>query len=98
MPTCGMAIVTRGMTYPPSRIDVLVCDVPVTQAEELRPSVSIDILPTPVVDPAPVVRSSVVVRPRMTARRNPPADPGAHPVIVEAPELRPVIIKAEEEE
>lgn len=100
MPTCGMAIVTRGMVYPPSRIDVVVCDSPTMQAVvEVRPAIR-GTVPPPVVGPAGVPRATAsTVRPQIRKTRGPEQQPPANePKVVSSTDLRPVIRKAEEEE
>ena len=100
MPTCGMAIVTRGMTYPPLEIDVISSEKPVVHSVvEVVPQIRATVPPS-FVGPAgaPAVLSATSVTPVIKSTSGPQQSSGSETPYVEATELVPVIRKAEEED
>lgn len=100
MPTCGMAIVTRGMIYPPSEIYPVVCDRPVLHAVvEVHPQIRATIAPV-AEGPAgvPTVLATGELRPELVGVRGPDIDAGQDkPTVVSTDDLRPQIVDTEEE-
>lgn len=100
MPTCGMAIVTRGMIYPPSEIYPVVCDKPTVHAVvEVRPQIRVT-TPPDVEGPAgvPTVLASSELRPELKRVKSPDVDVGQDtPTVVSADALRPQIVDTEED-
>ena len=100
MPTSALAIVTRGMSYPPEEIDVQVCDKPIVSAVvEVRPVIRATTPPaTEGIADAPAVVSSREVVPQIQSIQGPQVEAGQDdPTVVAAEELKPQITKAEEE-
>lgn len=100
MPTCGMAIVTRGMIYPPSEIYPVVCDKPVLHAVvEVRPQIRAT-TPPEAEGPAgaPTVLATSELRPELRKVEGPEIDVGQDvPTVVSADDLRPQIVDTEED-
>lgn len=100
MPTSGLAIITRGMVYPPETINVEVCDSPFVSAiVEVRPTIRATV-PPPTVPPAgtPAVVAAEELAPQIQSSEGPQIVAGQdEPAVVGAEELRPQIRKAEEE-
>jgi len=100
MPTCGMAIVTRGMIYPPSEIYPVVCDKPSVHAVvEVRPQIRVTVPPV-AEGPAgvPLVLAASDLRPEVVKTKGP--DIGTtqdKPTVVSSDDLRPQIVDTEEE-
>jgi hypothetical protein len=95
-----MAIVTRGMIYPPSEITVISSEKPtIHSVVEVKPQIRATV-PPPTVGPAgtPMVISAARVAPEIRSTRGPQHSTGSETPLVEATELVPVIRKAEEEE
>lgn len=99
MPTSGLAIVTRGMLYPPQEINPVVADKPtLTAVVEVRPQVLASVpIPPPAAVDAPVILSAQDLKPQMSAEGPAPATTGDVPKVLSAEDLRPTIRKAEEE-
>lgn len=100
MPTCGMAIVTRGMIYPPSEIYPVVCDKPsVHTVVEVRPQIRATVPPV-AEGPAgvPTVLASSELKPKLVRVRSPNIGVGQDkPIVVSTDDLRPQIVDTEEE-
>jgi hypothetical protein len=99
MPTCGMAIVTRGMTYPGVPIHVP-CEKPTVHAiVEVRPQIRM--VAAPVAEGpagAPSVIATSVLRPQIRSIRSPDISTGQDtPTVVSTDDLRPRIVDTEEE-
>jgi hypothetical protein len=99
MPTCGLAIITRGMVYPATEIYPVVADSPyISGVVEVKPRVLASI---PLVPPAPAGEPTILsvqeLRPRMGASGPTPPSGGETPKVLSALDLRPTIRKAEEE-
>lgn len=100
MPTCGMAIVTRGMVYPPSEIYPVVCDKPsVNAVVEVRPQIRVAIPPVEE-GPAgiPTVLASGELKPELIKVKGPDVGTGQDiPTVMSAENLKPQIVDTEEE-
>lgn len=100
MPTCGMAIVTRGMIYPPSEIYPVVCDKPVLHAVvEVHPQIRATIPPT-AEGPAgvPTVTATSELRPTLYKVEGPDVAAGQDkPTVVSTDDLKPQIVDTEED-
>ena len=100
MPTCGMAIVTRGMIYPPSEIYPVVCDKPVLHAVvEVHPQIRATTSPA-VEGPAgvPTVTATSELRPTLYKVEGPDVAAGQDkPTVVSTDDLKPQIVDTEEE-
>lgn len=100
MPTSALAIVTRGMIYPPEEINVEVCDKPIVSAVvEVRPTIRATTPPAAEgIAEAPKVVSSREIAPQIQSSQGPQIEAGQDdPTVVAAEELKPQITKAEEE-
>lgn len=100
MPTSGLAIVTRGMVYPPDEITVTVADSPLVSAVvEVRPVIRATIPPeTEGAAGVPTVVDAKKLAPEIRSSQGPQIDGGQdEPTVIDASELRPQITKAEEE-
>lgn len=99
MPTSALAIVTRGMLYPPDEIDVQVCDKPVVTAiVEVRPVLRVTPPVQEGIAESPTVVSSREVAPQIQSSQGPQVEAGQDdPTVVAVEELKPQITKAEEE-
>jgi len=101
MPTCGMAIVTRGMTYPPYGSPTpTLCEKPVVHAVvEVRPQIRM--VTAPVAEGpagAPSVIAATMLKPQIRSARPPDTNTGQDiPTVISTDDLRPRIVDTEEE-
>ena len=99
MPTCALAIVTRGMIYP-AEITVISSDKPrLAAVVEVRPTIRATV-PPPEEGPAgkPTIVGAEQVTPRIVSTSGPQQDTGSdEPTITGAANLTPVILDTEEE-
>ena len=99
MPTCALAIVTRGMIYP-AEITVISSDQPrLAAVVEVRPTIRATI-PPDAEGPAgkPTIVGAEQVTPRIITTTGPEQDTGSdEPTITGAVNLAPVIVDTEEE-
>lgn len=99
MPTSALAIVTRGMIYPPEETSPVVCEKPMlTAVVEVRPK-TLAVIPAPTTTPEniPVILSAGDLKPDMSAEGPDVATVGDKPKVLSAEDLRPTIREAEEE-